>query len=251
MKTTFLQLFLIVSLIGSCSKPNNPQQQQVDLSMEAIQQLEKKGFEHIRAEPQAAIALFKQVAIGYEKQDNYQKAGITNLNIANLFDEQLHQLDSALVYSEKSFAIWLRAKDTLQQANLYKYIGLLKGKLGDRKEAKSSIEKAIQLYTIKNFEPGIAVSKINLADVFLREGNYEESKQLFLQAKDFWLSKNDKQRVFTNNLLGMEIFGESEKLEEVQKLVLENELLAKEIKLVPYLTDKFEQLKQQYSVSTQ
>lgn len=234
-------ILLLIVLIGCSEKPKE-KQATPRLSKEQVEELEKKGFAAFQNTPVEAVSIFKRVALEYERLQNGKKAGTTNLNIANIYEERLNQLDSALVYSQKSLQIWKANTDTLQMANLYKYIGLLKGKLGLFQEAKASINEAIKLYKAANFEQGIAVSEINLADVYLRAGNFKESESLFLRVKEFWTSKEDKGRVYANNLLGMEIYEKMGSENKIKELIAENRDIEKGQKVNPFIKKKFEEL---------
>jgi hypothetical protein len=128
-----MRVFIVVIfslLILSCHSDVPAQADQTGTKMVNVQELEKKGFAAFQEAPGEAIPIFKEVASAYLGQENLPKAAITYLNIANIFDEHLEKTDSALLYSQRSLAIWQKQDDTMQMANLYKYIGLLQGRLG-------------------------------------------------------------------------------------------------------------------------
>ena len=56
----------------------------------------------------------------------------------------------------------------------------------------------------QGFKNGLAISRFNLADVYFRAENFEESEKLFLQSKEFWLKQDNKARIF-----GMNVFATS------------------------------------------
>jgi len=235
-------LFLLIIAAFACNEPIDKKVSEPKMSQEEVETLEKKGFELFQNEPAKANTVFQKVALEYEQLGNFKKAGITNLNIANIYDERLNKLDSALIFSKKSLAIWQSQNDTLQMANLHKYIGLLHGKLGSFEKAKSAINEALSLYEEVGFEQGIAVSQINLADVYFRADKFHESEKYLKIANAFWESKGDKGRIFANNLLGIELYqkmGDKEKLEAV---IQENQKIDKEIELNAFVKEKFEEL---------
>lgn len=170
------------------------------------------------------------------------KAGITHLNIANLYDERLGQTDSALVWSEKALNIWMDQHDTMQMANLYKYTGLLKGRSGKMVEAISDIHQAIRLYEEAGFAQGVAVSEINLSEVYLRIDNYTESEALFTRSTDFWNGNGDLSRVFTNNLLGIRLYTEMGKPKKAEELIHENEDILKQTELDDFIINRYHEL---------
>jgi len=228
-------------LISCNSESINANKEQL-IEVKSVEELEKDGFEMLKDFPQKAIPIFKQVAISYENQNNLKKAGQTNLNIASIYDEHSNKLDSALIYSNKSLEIWKRKNDTLQIANLYKYVGLLNGKAEKFEEAKSFISQAIKLYQDKGFEQGIAVSEFNLADVYFREKKFQESELLFNKATEFWRRKGSFSRVFTNNILGIRIYENLGKKNAVQQLINENIEIKNQNKLNGYIKNKFDEL---------
>jgi tetratricopeptide (TPR) repeat protein len=130
----------------------------------------------------------------------------------------------------------------MQMANLYKYIGLLKGKKGQFEEAKSSIQKAITIYISQGFGQGVAVSEINLADVYFREKEYEESIVYFNKSKKFWMDNDDKSRIYTDNILGIRIFAAINRDELVESLINENRKIEHEIEVNGFVKTKFDEV---------
>ena len=242
-KTMKSQIWIILAIgIMSCNSKSPDRSSPVESDTLSVEKLEKKGFEVFRESPEEAIRIFKKVAIKHENHENFNKAGITNLNIANIYDEYLERMDSALVYSEKALEIWKTQNDTLQMANLYKYIGLVKGKLGGIDEAKSDIRQAIMMYQKAEFEQGVAVSEFNLAEVYFREKNYTESEALFVKSKNFWKGKGDLGRVFTNNILGIKIYNVVGDKDKVEKLIEENKVITNQTGLDEFIITKFNEL---------
>jgi len=238
---TRIWMIVLFGVISCNSDSTNKTTEQV-IEVKSVEELEKIGFKTFQKSPQKAIPIFRQVAIKYEKQQHLKKAGLTNLNIANLYDEYSNEIDSALIYSNKSLNIWERQKDTLQIANLYKYIGLLKGKKGNFKEAKFSILAAIKLYKEKGFEQGVAVSQFNLADLYFRAKEFKESELLLNKSIAFWKNNEDYSRVFTNNILGIKLYNEIGNKPKVQQLIEENRTIKKENKLNDFIKAKFDDL---------
>lgn len=242
MPTNLFITILLLGLMLSCSSTSENKSDPTVISEVSIEALEKTGFEKYQESPTTTLAIFKRVAIEYEKAENFEKAGFTNLNIANIFDEHLNQIDSALIFSEKSLSIWEAKKDSMQIANLLKYIGLLKGRTGQFEEAKSTIQRAIKLYQDQGFEQGIAVSEINLANVYLQEQDYESSEKYFRQSKRFWLNTNNRSRVYTDNILGIKIYHAVNNDNMIQGLIEENRNIEQEIKVNEFMKTKFNEL---------
>lgn len=232
----------MIGIFFSCNSSSDTKNTSVENGKVDIEELEKRGFEVYQKMPKDAIPIFKQVASEHERLKDLKKAGITNLNISNIYDEYLNEIDSALIYAEKSLEIWRSKKDSMQMANLYKYLGLLKGKKEQFEEAKSYIQKAIKIYNSLDFEEGIAVSEINLADTYFREKDFEKSLLYFNNSKVFWLQKNDKGRIYTDNILGIKIFAAVKKYEQVEILINENKKIEEETVVNSFAKSKFNEL---------
>lgn len=242
-ETMKLQLWILLAITVFSCNPKSPDGNTSSITDDiSIEELEQKGFEVFQESPEEAIQIFKQVAINYEKQENLKKAGIINLNIANVYDEYLERKDSALIYSERALRIWKEQKDTLQMANLYKYTGLLKGGLGKIDEAQSDIHQAIRMYETKGFGQGVAVSEINLAEVYFMDENYTESEALFSKSKDFWKGNGDLSRVFTDNILGIRIHTKMGDMGKAGKLIKENEDIMTQTELDDFIKNRFQEL---------
>ena len=235
-------LVISVFILAGCNTSGTDTNKfEVDTSL-SIEELEKKGFEIYQESPEEAIAIFEVVAEKYEKNGDYKKEGITKLNIANIYDERMEDMDSALRYAEKSLDIWVEHKDTMQIANLYKYIGLLKGKTERFEEAEEDIGKAMRMYTELGFDQGVAVSQINLAEALLRQDKWREAEALFLKSKPFWMEQGDQGRVFTNNILGIQIYEAAEDEARMQALIEENNGIIEEYGMDEYNVGRFESM---------
>lgn len=234
----FTRLIFILA-IGSCSTRQSNDPVHTESDNLSVEELENAGFEIFRESPEVAINIFKQVAKRHGVHKNYKSAGIANLNIANIFDEYLNELDSALVYSDRALEIWKKQDDTLQMANLYKYIGLLQGRIGEFVKAKSNLQEAIMMYREVGFEKGVAVSEINLADVYFENGYLAESDSLFLKSTKFWKESGDLGRVFTNNILGIRIYNRIGAKNEVNKLIGENRIIMDQVDLDEFIKNRF------------
>jgi tetratricopeptide (TPR) repeat protein len=233
---------LTIGLLISCSTSTENKSNSDEIDKVNIQELEKLGFESYQDSPIKSIQLFKEVAMEYEKTENYKKAGFTNLNIANIYDEYIENIDSALVYSKKALKIWKTQNDTLQMANLYKYIGLLKGKSDEIDEAKSDIQQAIMMYQKVGFEQGVAVSEFNLADVNFRNKDYEGSMDHLNNSTDFWKKKKDYTRIYTNNILGIRIYSATNNHKRVEALIEENIVIEQKTNINDFAKNMFDDL---------
>jgi len=244
MKNTFFLFLIILFYFFSCK--NKTETKNTTTPKVNLEELEKQGFAAFQKNPKDAIPIFIEVANRAAVAKDVKKTGLTNLNIANIYDEYVDKKDSALWYANQSLKVWKQADDTLQQANLYKYIGLLQGKLGSIDKAKTNIETAISFYEKKNFMEGKAVAEFNLADVYLQAGDTKKSMNLFYKSTKYWKEKEKMDRVFSNNLFGIELFGKMGAKENIKMLIEENNKLLPTLKLNDFLKNKYDDLLKQY-----
>jgi len=235
-KATYLLLLAIFAIACKPSTDNKG-------ATISTEKLEKQGFQLLEKEPRKAIAIFDQVSQGYLEEQNHKKVGLTYLNIANIYDEYLNIPDTALIYASKSLGIWNGLQDTIQQANLYKYSGLLKGKLGKYRLAKEDISRSIAMYQLMNFTEGATVAEVNLANICLQEGSLPQCKFLFDRTTKYWKETGNMDRVFTNNILGIEVSAKLRDKNRVNELIEENTQLMSSIKMNDYLRKRFEEVK--------
>lgn len=146
-------------------------------------------------------------------------------NSGFLLDEMECKYDSAKLKIELAIRGWTYLKDTLNQANLLKYIGYLNGRLGEFEEAKIQIHKAIELYETQFFEEGIMVSKFNLARVFEYQGLMDSAFILSNKVRDFWENKQDKSRVFVTNTYLIHLANLAKKTITIDSFIKENQTM--------------------------
>lgn len=217
-------LFLLSFSVFLTGCKTDPQDESFSTSSTEVSAIENegKGLKIYQTSPRSAIHYFKLAAAEFEREGNFKKAGITNLNIANIYDEHLYSTDSALIFSSKSLEIWKSLNDTLQMANLYKYVGLLKGRNREIVEGINHILNAIELYKEKSFTSGLAVSYINLSELQLIKGDYHESERLFLESNDIWNERGNLSRRYSNNILGIKIYQNIGDTIKMRLLIQEN-----------------------------
>lgn len=155
--------------------------------------------------------------------NNKKKASICLNNIAFAYEEQKKDIAEAMKYTKRAVIAHTELKDTLAMANMYKYQSMLYGKLHDYDKGKKSAVKAIQLYTAKNDNSGLAVSCYDLASVFEEERQYDSSIALLLKAKEIWKQNgNEASRIYGNNIALLRIYAKVNKMEEAEEMVQQN-----------------------------
>lgn len=119
--------------------------------------------------------------------------------------EQGCKYDSARMAIEQALSIWQHINDTLNQANLLKYLGYLNGRLGYFEKAKNQIAKAIILFDLKHDESGVAVSLYDLAQVYEYENKIDSAILLTQRSLVFWKQRNVAGRIvgLNNHLINL------------------------------------------------
>ena len=187
-----IYLFVIVmSLIGCAGKSKHPV---VKIPM-GMEELERLAFEYSTNKPDSSIQLYHRLIQIYQEEDLQPKIGIAYLNVANIYDEVLGNYSKAKINSDHSLQIWQKLNDSLQMANLYKYLGYLNGKLGDYEVGLQNIEQALSLYSELNYENGTAITYLNLAKLEADRGNYVEAEKHYHKSLNYWLKVNNQSRV--------------------------------------------------------
>lgn len=237
MKKTIL-FFLAIWCIA-CTNENgtNKQNQQAPPNLDSLEQI---GFNTFKSNPRAAIPIFKEVAEKSLEFGKLKKVGTTYLNLSNIYDENVKNRDSALIFADMSLDIWRQTKDSMQEANLLKYRGFLKGAAGKTKDGIKDVEAAIALYEQLGFEQGWAVSIFNLAQIYFEEGDKEKSAELLDKANQFWRDRGESIRVYTNNLFGIELYKAIGNDEKRKAAIAECEQIEKTIQVNNYLKKRFQ-----------
>lgn len=209
MKTNFLLPCLPLLLLISChnSSPSVSQETK-NINIDSLQQ---EAISQYQSDPNKAIEIFKKLSEQYEKDLNYKQQAITLLNISNIYDEQLQDYKSAHDYAEKSLGVWQSQNDSLQMANLLKYQGYLKAKLGEFEAGENDIANAILMYDKLNFREGVAVSLFNMARLDFERGDYKEAQMSYDKSLDYWKSQGNQNRINITEAFGEQL---KEKLEQ-------------------------------------
>ncbi|MEO6584128.1 MAG: hypothetical protein ABIO05_07375 [Ferruginibacter sp.] len=128
-------------------------------------------------------------------------------NIGFLLDEIECKYDSARIKLESALKVWQHINDTLNQANLLKFLGYLNGRLQNFQIGKSQIGRAIELYNSKKDSFGVAVSYFNLSRINEFENELDSAVLFAEKAKAFWQHKNNPGRlmILNNQLINLKI----------------------------------------------
>lgn len=144
-------------------------------------------------------------------------------NKSFVFDENGGDIDSSIYYAELALMNWIALSDTVNEANNRKYLGYLYGKKGYYEKGKSEIFKAIHLFGLKKYEPGVAVSYFDLSKVYGFEKKYDTALLYIDKALNFWQQKADTFRILTNNNQKLYLLIQTKNYKDAKSLQQESE----------------------------
>ena len=175
--------------------------------------------------PAYSIIYFSKAAKQNEFEKNYPWAGFSYLNISTAYAETFNEYEKAKVAIDSSINIWLKVKDTMQLANVYKYKGYILGHLHKFSSAKDTLKLAINIYDYFNFPSGKAVCFFDLAKVYEEENILDSSFVLLNKAKEFWLTKNDTIRLVGINNALINLYIKKENWTQIYNFIDESDKL--------------------------
>jgi len=161
--------------------------------------LRNRGNSFYDSNPEKCISLLDNAAILYAQLENKKQQAYCYQNIAFTYYEKLENVDSAITYVDKAVSIWKETQDTLKEANLLKYLGMLYGEKGDYSKGVETIRKAITLFENNNFKAGIAVSYFDLALLYDNASEIDSSIYYFERNRAYFETKRDTFRIFRVN----------------------------------------------------
>lgn len=160
-------------------------------------------------------------------------------NIAFTYEEKKNDLTNAELYTQQAIQERKGIKDTLQLANMYKYLGYLQGKAGKFTIAKESVRTGITLFVSKKYEQGVAVCYYDMGKVYEYEQKFDSSIFYFAKSRKIWEELgNQGKRIFNVNNALMHVYSLSGNTTEAGKIFTQNKtILAKEF---IYWSDKLD-----------
>lgn len=204
------------------------------------------GYYYAR-DARKAIAYQKKASEFFYKAEDAKMVAICMHNIGFIYDEQLHNTDSAINAIDAAIYLHKKLRDTLEFANMCKYKGILVAPLGDYTEAKRLVNKAILYFGYKDYQPGIAVSWYDLALVYGQQEAVDSAICYAEKSKDYWVRNKGRDRVFGINTELVKWYLKIDKQQKATKLLSENKSILDSEKI--YWKDKlvFYQIAEQYS----
>jgi tetratricopeptide (TPR) repeat protein len=183
---------------------------------------EKAGMKFYDTDPDSALLRFKKAAYFYGLADRKKKETQCFQNIAFIYDESLNDPENAVLYAQKALDNWKMLHQSIEIANMLKYVGFLRGLTGDFDRAKQDVRQAINMYSLMEFEDGLAVALLNMARVYRLEHQTDSCIIFAIQAKEKWKKNNNVSRIFNlnNDLLEAYLFVKD--LTQCKNLIAEN-----------------------------
>lgn len=184
---------------------------------------EKTAFLSYEKDHELSVKCFEKAAKYYLGSEHFKKAGFCFQSAAFVYDEKIAAYQLALGKVDDALKIWEKLQDTLNEANMLKYKGMLLGKLMQFEEAKKEVNDAIKLFKQLNYEQGVAVSWFDYGIIYKYENELDSAFYFFQKAKSFWTEKNNLDRIFGINIDLLEIHFEQDEPAKFEVLYLENQ----------------------------
>lgn len=189
------------------------------------------GLSFYESEPLKFIEFMDSAATLYAVSNNKKQLALCYQNIAFVYQEKILDLKKSEEFAIKSINFWHEINDTLKEANILKYLGLIQGELGKFAEAKSNIKSAIVKFNSKNFLAGVAVSYYDLGLVYEQEEQFDSCIYYLNLNKSFFESKHDTSRIFNVNNRLFHNYVTTKKFEEAKDIYMSNFLFEKSSKV--------------------
>lgn len=175
------------------------------------------------------------------KAGDKKMAAICLHSIGFVYDEMKKDYETALKYIEQSIVIHKALKDTMELGNMYKYTGMLKGKLGRYVQAHKDIDSAFYYFREMKHAQGVAVCYYDKAMVYKSEGNTDSALIYLSGAYHYWYNESDNKkiadsRIFNINNATSPLLVEKGFIKKAYNTINENDELLKNNKI--YFADR-------------
>jgi len=161
--------------------------------------LAQEGTDSLYKKAGSLIECANSHLLNSQQKVELKRLGLAIQNNAFVLQEHYNKYSLALDKVNETLEIWNVLKDSSNEANTLKYRGYLLGRLHRFSEAKKDINQAIQLFRSQHWDPGVAVSQLDMARVYDLQAKYDSALYYGNQAKRFWLFKQDTFRIVTVN----------------------------------------------------
>jgi tetratricopeptide (TPR) repeat protein len=156
-----------------------------------INSLNELGNSLMRYNLQNAIDTL-DLAINLAKQASYEQGLSMAYRYRGFTYFYLGQTDSTIAYFNKSLDLFLKIGNTAEAGKMYNNIGVVNKRLGNLKEAMTSFEAAIKLLEKTNDKRSLLSSCVNLSNIFINIGNFEQALEYNFKALDIFDKIPDK-----------------------------------------------------------
>ena len=209
------------------------------LSQAKISFYEKKSFDYKRTNLDSFF-YYKNLALkDYEEQKNIMGEARCLQSLGFTYEEDLKDFFKAFYYISSAIEKYKIIKDTLSEANLDKYIGIIYSNLGASKIGIIKVNDAIKLFKEKKYPEGEYVSFFDLGIIYYNTQNIDSSINYLNMAKKFWTEKNTPVRVFAINNYLIRCYKFLNVSSDFNALILENNLLLKKENIPKPMIDDF------------
>lgn len=190
-------------------------------------------------EPRKSADAFLKATSAFLQNNRVKDAGVCLGNAAHLYEEYFDNLDSALMLSKQGLEYSLKANDTFNIGHGHRYTGYLMGMTGKMDEGVAEIEKSKPKYVLRNNKDAIAVADYDIARVYSKGGLYDKADLALTKSSEFFKEKMNLQRLFNNNIFGLELYKLSGNTKKYEMVKAENDQMIANGKISETLIDKY------------
>ncbi len=194
------------------------------------------GSYYYSRQPLKCIGYQKQAFALFQKVNEQKQAAMCLHSIGFAYEEQLKDVKSASGYISQAIELHKAQKDTMELANMEKYLGMLDGRLGQYAEGKQQVRSAIAHFKMLGYKSGIAVSYFDLAKIFTEQKAYDSALHYLTVSKKYWAGAGATGRVFNINNELLKVNTLAARYNDAHNLLLENEKILYNTNV--YYTDK-------------
>jgi len=210
-------------------------------SQSPYSELEKRSISFKKTNTDSFIFYNKLATNSYEEANNDFGAARCLQNLGFYYQETKKDYVTAFLYISLSLEKWKKLGDTVNEANLVKYLALTCEYLGYHKLALEKTETAISMFKTVQYEPGVYVAYFDLGIIHFNAGDVTKARQNLLISKKYWLNKKNEVRLFAINNYILKCIKEKSDAEFIQ-IVEENNAYLQSSKIPTELSEVFKEL---------
>ncbi len=239
MRSLFVVLFYLLIAVSKLYSSNLPlgDNHKADSLVNA-------SYEFYDSQPEKFILLNKEALRLYRKSNSKKKMAQVFQNLAFVYTEKIRDYKLANENVSLSISLWKELNNTLQEANLIKYKGLINGYLKDYDAAKRDIHLSIKKFKDIDFPKGVYISYLDLAMVYEQEKKLDSCIYYTKLNKEYFESCKDTSRTFIANNKLINYYLLSKEYDKAKELVISNKKMSSSNEIKEIDKEEFRKISQ-------